>query len=147
MKFATPEAAGEVIFYLKDLSNDDEPLLIARVTHEVISLGGQADVPLTLGCRSGRSPCGFDGVLDDVRLSAGALGVDKLLFTHEGAGPDTIGYWQFEAKPDVFHDAGGHGLRILPTRAAPRGDQDPKKAAWSDFCQVLLNASEFLYVE
>jgi len=136
---------GEVMFYLKDLSNDDEPLLTAKLEHAIV--GGMTNAqPLTLGSRGKAGT--FDGMLDDVRLSDQALGVDKLLFTHEGVIKSTIGYWQFEAKPNVFRDASGHGLDISTTEvrvnATPAG---VNKSAWIDLCHVLLNASEFLYVE
>jgi hypothetical protein len=73
--------------------------------------------------------------------------VDQLLFTREGTNKSTVGYWQFEAKPNVFKDASGHGYDIRPVAVAGKGTRDVNKAAWVDLCHVLLNASEFLYVE
>lgn len=137
---------GAVTFYVKDLSNDDEPLLTAAVPHTVTGGFGNR-LPLTLGGRGGKSTAGFfDGLLDDVRLSQGALGVEQLLFTAEGVNRQTVGYWQFEAKPDVFRDASGHGLDIKPA-GRTKGKVDPRRAALADFCHVLLNSNEFLYVD
>jgi hypothetical protein len=145
VRLATATEPGLVTFYVKDLSNDDEPLLTAKVKHAIT--GGLANTqPLVLGNR-GKGTAGFDGLLDDVRLSDTALGVDQLLFTHEGTNRHTVGYWQFEAKPDVFRDGTGHGLDIRPAPPAAAAARDVKKAAWADLCHVLLNASEFLYVE
>ena len=65
-------------------------------------------------------------------------------------GPDgdrSAGYWQFEAKPDVFRDATGNGLDIRPSATFTKSKVDPRKAALQDFCHVLLNSNEFLYVE
>ncbi|MCC2669534.1 MAG: Planctomycete cytochrome [Armatimonadetes bacterium] len=144
VKLAADGKPGAVTFRVKDLSNDDEPLLTARVAHVIT--GGYANrQPLVLGGR----PVGdafFDGLLDDVRLSNGALDVDRLLFTAEAVSSQTVGYWQFEAKPDVFRDSAGHRLDI---RAASRKKDalDPRRAALVDFCHVLLNSSEFLYVD
>ena len=58
----------------------------------------------------------------------------------------TVGFWQFEAKPDVFRDSAGNHLDI---RSAFRKKDalDPRRAALVDFCHALLNSSEFLYVD
>jgi hypothetical protein len=137
---------GAVTFYVKDLSNDDEPLLVAKVSHQIRS-GINNDAPLTLGSLGTNSGSFFDGMLDNVRYSDAALDVDQLLFTDEGVGSKTVGYWQFETKPDVFADASGHGLNIEPVSATKHRHVNLEQAALIDFCHVLLNASEFLYVE
>jgi hypothetical protein len=143
---AKDKAPGSAVFYLKDLSNDDEPLLSAKIEHSVA--GGVANThPLTIGSRGPKGVSGFDGLIDDVRLSTGALEVDKILFTREGITKDTVGYWQFEAKPNVFKDASGHGYDIRALAPVEKTPRDVAKVAWIDFCHVLLNASEFLYVE
>jgi mono/diheme cytochrome c family protein len=136
---------GSVTFYLKDLSNDDEPLLVASVPHQVTGAFANKH-PLTLGGVSGTKEAFFDGLLDDVRLSRGALGVGQLLYTSERTTRATVGYWRFEARPDAFRDSSGNGLHIRPA-ASVRADVPPRRAALADFCQVLLNANEFLYVD
>jgi len=140
------EEPGEVAFFVKDLSNDDEPLLVARVPHAITG-GFENERPLMLGGRGVKVDHSFDGLIDDVRLSRTALGVGQLLFTSEGTNQQTIGYWLFESKPDVFHDASGHGLDLRPMAAKPGSSVDPHAAALADFCHVLLNSNEFLYVE
>jgi hypothetical protein len=143
VKLAADGKPGAVTFRVKDLSNDDEPLLTARVPHAVT--GGFANhLPLTLGGRDGDAY--FDGLIDDVRLSNKALDVDRLLYTTEAIGRDTVGYWQFEAKPDVFRDSAGNSLDIRPSRRK-RAAVDPHRAALEQLCHVLLNSSEFLYVD
>jgi hypothetical protein len=147
VKLATEKEKGLVTFYLKDLSNDDEPLLVAKIPHGITG-GLKNDAPLTIGGRGGKGPSGFDGLIDDVRFSDSPLGVDQLLFTHEGVNKNTVGYWQFEAKPNVFRDTSGNGLDIRPVTAKESGPRlDARRGAWVDLCHVLLNASEFLYVE
>ena len=90
--------------------------------------------PLTIGCRNTEGTGAFDGLLDDIRLSAGTTAT-----TH------TIGYWPFETKPGVLNDASDNGLTLRPI-AENKAKGDPVRAAWADFCHVLLNSSEFLYV-
>ncbi len=140
------EGQGEVTFFVKDLSNDDEPLLVARVPHAITG-GFENERPLMLGGRGAKVEYSFDGLIDDVRLSRTALGVGELLFTSEGTNQHTVGYWLFESKPDVFHDASGHGLHIRPAAFKTGSKVNPHAAALADFCHVLLNSNEFLYVE
>ncbi len=143
IRLATETRPGSVSFYLKDLSNDDEPLLTATVEHTIVG-GLENTLPLTLGARPTDRDGSFDGLIDDVRLSRGAVSAQQLLYTVEGATRDTVGYWQFEAKPDVFRDSTGNGLDIRPgATAQPR--VDPRLAALADFCHALLNSNEFLY--
>ncbi|MBA4186560.1 MAG: hypothetical protein C0467_00940 [Planctomycetaceae bacterium] len=137
---------GQAVFYLKDLSNDDEPLLTAKIPHGIIG-DIENKHPMMIGSRGSKGESGFDGLLDDVRVSNVALGVDQLLFTREGTNKHTVGYWQFETKPNVFRDGSGHGYDIKPVAAIGAGSRDVNRAAWVDLCHVLLNASEFLYVE
>jgi len=145
VRLAKGEQPGSVTFFVKDLSNDDEPLLTAQVPHPIT--GGLANgLPLTLGGRPEPSEAFFDGLIDDVRLSSAALDVNRLLFTAEGVGRDTVGYWQFEAKPDVFRDSAGHNLDIRPAARA-RAPRDARQATLADFCHALLNSNEFLYVD
>lgn len=137
---------GSVTFFVKDLSNDDEPLLIAVVPHNVTGgLGNQQ--PLGIGNLSTGTRSFFDGLIDDVRLSDAALGVDQLLFTNEATNRNTVGFWQFEAKPDVFADSSGHALNIQPAGSSGQRDINVQEAALADFCHVLFNSSELLYVE
>ncbi len=147
VKLARGTTPGQVTFSLKDLSNDDEPLLVATVPHSVTGGLGNA-LPFTIGGRSvPKADAGFDGLIDDVRLSDAALGADQLLYTREGTSPTTAGYWRFEAKPGVFKDTSPLGRDIRPATVKTVVAQDTRQAAWADLCHVLLNASEFLYVE
>jgi hypothetical protein len=59
----------------------------------------------------------------------------------------TLGYWRFEAKPDVFADASGHGHALQRSALRPVRALTPQQAALGDFCHALLNSSEFLYTE
>lgn len=143
---ATKTAKGLATFFLKDLSNDDEPLLVSKIEHTIIGEFTN-DLPLTIGSAYANNNGNFDGLIDDIRLSNNALGIDQLLFTREGLGKQTIGYWQFESKPDVFRDASDNHLHIQISGKTLTNKSDAQNNAWTDFCQVLLNSSEFLYVE
>lgn len=144
VRLATTASPGSVTFYLKDLSNDDEPLSTVTIPHDVIS-GFQNDEPLSIGCRSTEQQAVFDGLIDDVRLTRGPLAQNQLLLTVEGMAPETLGYWQFEVEPGVLQDTTPKHFDIQGTAAAAQS-QDPARRAFVDFCHALLNSNEFLYV-
>ncbi len=141
---ATANRPGTVTFYLKDLANDDEPLLIAEMEHFVTSELANP-FPLTLGRISGNKPAPFDGLIDDVRLVKHSMSVDQLLYTAEKMVPDTVGYWQFESEPGVMRSSAETPLDIEANGKAII-KLNPAEAALVDFCHALLNSNEFLYV-
>ncbi|MEY4947333.1 MAG: hypothetical protein RIR22_2034, partial [Planctomycetota bacterium] len=143
---ATKTAKGLATFFLKDLSNDDEPLLVSKVEHSILGEFSNTS-PMTIGSVYANNNGNFDGLIDDIRLSNAALGIEQLLFTREGLGKQTVGYWQFESKPDVFRDASENSLHIQISGKTVTNKSDAQNNAWIDLCQVLLNSSEFLYVE
>jgi len=145
VKMASSTEAGEITFYLKDLSNDDEPILIARVPHEITG-GLQNEEPVTIGGRGTDAGGHFDGLIDDVRVSAGVLSEERLAYTAEAAAEQTVGYWRFEADPGVLSDSSGHRFDIV-SKKKNKDLEDPQRAAFVDFCHALLNANEFLYVK
>ena len=134
-----------VTFYVKDMTNDDEPMLVASVPH-ITTANIRATAPLTLGGRAGEASHLWDGVIDDVRLSNAALAKDELLLTQEGASDRTCGYWRFEPTPGVFKDSSVFAHDIEPRITTPP-KIDSKLEALTDFCHVLLNSNEFLYVD
>jgi len=47
----------------------------------------------------------------------------------------------------VFKDASGHGLDIKAIEVNSTTKGSETASAWVDLAQILLNSSEFLYVE
>jgi hypothetical protein len=64
---------------------------------------------------------------------------------------NTVAYWQFETTPGMLHDSSPNKLTLQRSGSASMpiapAAIDPRRAAWIDFCQVLLNANEFVYVD
>jgi hypothetical protein len=144
VQLENPSEKG-ITFYVKDLTNDDEPLQIVHVTHKTTS-GIANDSPFVIGARGDDKNHAFDGLIDEVRLSSIPLRLEQLLFNSTGATEHTVGYWKFEADPSPYADSSNRSHDITaPVREGPK--QDPRKAAIVDFCHVLLNSNEFLYVE
>ncbi len=134
-----------ITFYAKDLSNDDEPLQIVRVTHSTTT-GIASDAPVVIGGSPTGSGNLFDGLIDDLRLSNIPLRAEQLLFTSAAPGEHTVGYWKFDSDPGPYADSSGRGNEI--TSAKPTGPrEDPRQLALIDFCHVLLNSNEFLYID
>jgi hypothetical protein len=139
-----------VTFYLKDLSNDEEPILVYSTTHKVVKLPVTRG-NFTIGGTVGKAERSWDGMIDDVRLSSTVLTQKQLLLSSEGMTKNTVAFWQFETAPGMVQDSSPNRLTLrcissagMSARTAPL---DARRAAWIDFCQVLLNANEFLYVD
>ncbi|MEO6740660.1 MAG: hypothetical protein ABIP20_10425, partial [Chthoniobacteraceae bacterium] len=111
-----------------------------------VTAGIANDAPLVIGgMPSGESGL-FDGLIDDVRLSDAALHIEDLLFTSPSPGEHTMGFWKFESSPNPYADSSGHGHDISAARQKDMR-KDPRFAALVDFCHILLNSNEFLYLD
>jgi hypothetical protein len=145
-----PGESGQdgITFYAQDLSNDEEPVQTARMAHKLsrVKAMGSFDVGHS---NDGKKERVWDGLIDDVRLSRVALPAKKLLLTSEAVTDETVGYWKFEAHPGPMRDSSPNGLHLAVPglRAAQGNGRDDVPAALADFCHVLLNANEFLYVD
>ncbi|MBI1832325.1 MAG: hypothetical protein HYR84_12855, partial [Planctomycetes bacterium] len=137
-----------VTFYLKDLSNDEEPLGVYSTTHKVVKIS-ESRGAFTIGGTIGNVERSWDGMIDDVRLSDIALPLKRLLIHENLVTKNTVGYWQFEPTPGMLHDSSPNRLTLerFGTARATVSVIDPRRAAWIDLCQVLLNANEFLYID
>ncbi len=134
-----------ITFYAKDLTNDDEPMQSVQIAHTVTS-GIANETPLVIGGLGAGNGSLFDGLVDDVRLSDSALKNEELLFTSPSPGEHTMGYWKFEATPNPYADSSGHGHDITAEKQKGKV-KDPRFAALVDFCHILLNSNEFLYLD
>jgi len=135
-----------ITFYSKDLSNDDEPIQVAHVAHRTAqSAHGIAN--FTIGGRDTRLDHVWEGLIDDVRLSNSVLKPEQLLLTSESITDTTMGFWRFESATSYHKDASPRANDIRARIAPAAGPTNARTAAFIDFCHVLLNANEFLYVD
>ncbi len=143
-----------VTFYLKDLSDNDAPLLISKKPHK-ISLPYRGKAPFTIGGLQGDAR-GWDGLIDDVRLTASALPRERLLYEENDVGDKCVGFWRFEETPGFFEDSAKPGNHLshhggtASTAAKQSGGKKidgASKTVLTDFCHALLNSNEFLYVD
>ena len=96
-----------------------------------------------IGGRTGGSRHGWDGLVDNVRLSSTALDEKSLVIKGETVRPHTLAFYQFE-KDGFNTDSSPHGNTLAPlanrTRHRPSHDL-------AEYCHVLFNANRFLYVD
>jgi len=132
-----------VTFYLKELKAGAD-LRTAHVAHKVTA-DHQSNLPLVIGGRDPEKHIAWDGLIDDVRLSSKALKSEELLLARDAANETTVGYWRFE-ELDALKDSSPNGHNIRP-EVSPSAQSDAEMAALLDFCHILLNSNEFLYID
>jgi Concanavalin A-like lectin/glucanases superfamily len=137
---------GGVTFYMQDLSDPEAPLRVAAVHHKITG-GYRSKAAFMIGGRDGQKVHGWDGLIDEVRLSRAALSKDQLLFVEGARTPEGVtGHWTFEPEPGFFKEAGGR-VKPLGRPLLPKAQSLASETGLVDFCHVLLNSNEFLYVD
>lgn len=135
-----------VQFYVDDLSVANEPLQVASVPHKVVG-NYRGPYDLTIGGRHQSSQHLWDGLIDEVRIVHGTLTEDRLLINNKQNDDRTVAHWRFENTPGMLADSSANGLTLATSQSPQAPPPDPQTAALIDFCHVLLNSSEFLYVD
>ncbi|MDB5320182.1 MAG: hypothetical protein JWN40_1813 [Phycisphaerales bacterium] len=138
-----------VTFYLKDMTDMDAGLKSVAVKHVVTGSYANKSA-LVIGGRDSKPAHGWDGLIDEVRISRKALAKDELLFS-EGrpASGMLCGHWVFEDQPGLFKDSAGVQADLVKLAGAKSESTAVVKndAALVDLCHVLLNSNRFLYLE
>ena len=82
----------------------------------------------------------------EIRLSKAALTKEQILLNEPDQKTNVVANWRFDETPGVLKDFAGYQPDL--TRGGTKS-QAPKASDnfLIDFCHVLLNANEFLYVE
>jgi hypothetical protein len=140
------EGESGVTFYLKDVTDMDAPL--RSITQRVTTGGTYAGkAALVIGGRDSNPPHGWDGLIDEVRITNKALTKEELLY-NDGSPPRqaVVGHWRFEDQPGIFKDAAGV-QRDLAKAAVRSAKELTADAALVDLCHVLMNSNEFLYLD
>ena len=140
-----------ITFYMKDLSSPEAPIQSARMPHKVIK-DYKPNAPFTIGGRSAGNNHGWDGLIDEVRISNAALTREQLLTNDRSPRKTTVGHWRFESPSGggtgggITEDESGKNNHL--TRIADKITKTSRQSqALIDFCHALLNSNEFLYVE
>ena len=134
-----------ITFYLQDLSKPDAELQVAHVKHQVTG-HFRGSAPFVVGGRHGTASHRWDGLIDDLRLSKTRLPKNRLLIEDgRDKSPDTIGHWTFAANhPERDLTSSHHDLQSSRSTTEV---STPRHRALVDFCHLLLNSNEFIYVD
>lgn len=133
---------GKVTFYLLDLSDPEAKMQTATVTHQVVGgLKSLSSIPTLVGGRHGKSHQ-WDGQVARLRFSGGLLAPESFLIDQPEGSDGILDLVFSEGKADPPFP-GTAWQRSKPTPAAP---SSRLLDAVSDFCHVLLNSNEFLYL-
>ena len=137
---------GGITFYMQDLSDPDAPLRTAAVRHKVTG-GYRSKSSFMIGGRDGQKSHGWDGLIDEIRLSRVALPKEQLLLV-DGVpqGTSVVGHWTFESDPGFFKEVGNR-VKPLGRPELPKTPGVASESGLIDFCHVILNSNEFLYVD
>ncbi|HEX4132400.1 MAG TPA: DUF1553 domain-containing protein [Pirellulales bacterium] len=144
VKIGDTTPAG-ITFSMKDLSRSDAPLLSASVPHKVTN-GYGSKLSLVLGGREGQKVHRWNGLIDEVRLTGAALDSDDLLIHNPADAKSTIGHWPFDGDRPLA-DASAHRQDLQSDGRGGKSPDAGRQSAWIDFCHVLLNSNELLYVD
>lgn len=134
-------------FYMKDISDMDAPLKSVSVAHQLTGKYASKSALVIGGRDSGTTSQGWDGLIDEVRISKKALGKDDLLYTDGHPAKEMIcGHWVFEDLPGLFKDSAGVQSDLIKL-SAKNASASGGDTALVDFCHVLLNSNGFLYLD
>jgi hypothetical protein len=137
---------GGIVFTMQDLSDPEAPVRTAGVRHKVTG-GVRSKAAFMIGGRDGQKVHGWDGLIDEIRLSRSALSREQLLLA-DGVPPANVvaGHWTFEHDPGFFKEVSGR-VQPLVRPTMPKAPGVSSETGLVDFCHVLLNSNEFLYVD
>jgi hypothetical protein len=130
-----------VHFALRDLEVPGAPLQTASVHHTLRGKLGLGSSTLVVGGLGKRlPPHQWDGRIEALRLSAGRHQPDAAAANPESWAPSpaSLLVWNAKAGPGAVWNWAGEGK--------VSENADPRRQAFADLCQVLLNANEFLYL-
>lgn len=144
--------AGTATFFARDMSYDESELETVVVKHSIVSDCGSNSLRFSVGGRDSQSPHNWDGLIDEVRLTKSAIQDEsKILINtpNDLVTEDTVGMWQFVRSDPrgPLADVADDTRDLQLSKRSDRRGLDAVQIALSDFCHVLLNSSEFQFVD
>ncbi|MBI1247881.1 DUF1549 domain-containing protein [bacterium] len=144
--------AGTATFYARDMSYDESELETVVVKHSIVGGCGSDSLRFCIGGRDSQSTHNWDGLIDEIRLSKGLLADESEIMINTPNNlvtDETVGLWRFvRSNPNgPLADMEDPKLELELSSQTGRGNMSPELIGLSDFCHVLLNSSEFQFVD
>ncbi|MEW4452406.1 DUF1549 domain-containing protein [Bremerella sp. JC817] len=143
---------GTVTFFARDMSYDESELETAVVKTSIVGDCGTQSLRFCVGGRDSKSSHNWDGLIDEVRLSREAISDDSQIMINNPNSlvtDDTVGMWRFVRSdprgPLADMERDQNELELNTSNE--RHGLTPELTALSDFCHVLLNSSEFQFMD
>ena len=142
----TSSSQTKVKFFLKDYSKKGSKLNDYQTSTKTVFNESKNDKG-SIVMFTDNSIASWDGMIGEMRLSRTALNVKDLMFDKDlGNAKDTIAHWHFETDEELLKDATKNGYHLQMLKQQSVSSSDAYTKAVTDFCQVIFNSSEFLYV-
>lgn len=135
------QTGGSIIFHAKNLADPLAKMETVSVTHPVVGGYSNPDRALFIGGRDHDTRSLWDGMLSRVAVRRGAMDEEELLVTKPQGDHNCLVDAQAESIGST-HDA-----RFFWERSIGKtGSGSSELEALTDFCHVLINSNEFLYL-
>lgn len=142
----TSSSKTKVKFFLKDYSKKGSKLSNYQTSTKTVFNESKKDKG-SIVMFTDNSLASWDGMIGEMRLSRTALDIKDLMVDQNLASEkNTIAHWHFATDEELLKDAtrNGYHLKMLKQKSVSSSDAHTK--AVTDFCQVIFNSSEFLYM-
>ncbi len=136
------QAGGTITFYAKNLADPLAKMEIVTVTHPILSGYSNPDRALFIGGRDHDARSLWDGMLSRVAVRRGAMDEEELLVSKPQGNQNCL----VDAQAESIGSA--HDARFFWERSSGKnGGGSSELEALTDFCHVLINSNEFLYLQ
>lgn len=135
---------GTVTFYTRNLADPEAKMEMVTVQHPVVGGYANPQRALMIGGRDQDTRNLWDGVISRAVVSSGLLTEDQLLPAQSKSSPRCI----FDAQPETL--ANTSEPKYIWEKGAVQKNAAASSArleALADFCHVLMNSNEFLYLQ
>ncbi|HEY2574197.1 MAG TPA: hypothetical protein VGH65_09010, partial [Verrucomicrobiaceae bacterium] len=138
---ADQTSGGTVTFFARNLADPEAALETVAVAHPVVGGYCNPERQIYIGGRDHDSRSLWDGVVSRVTVSRGTVAEENLLV----ARPEGAGGCLFDAQAESIKST-SEPLFIWEKAASKTPGHSTELDALTDFCHVLINSNEFLYL-
>jgi hypothetical protein len=136
---------GTVTFYTRNLADPNAPLEKVTIQHPVVGGYANPERQLTIGGRERDSRSLWDGAISRVVMTNQLLEDKQLLIGGVQSAPRCL----FDAQAETLTNTSEPKFvwEKQPVKSPTGATISPRLEALADFCHVLINSNEFLYLQ